>query len=113
MAFTTNNPVERDGKLFDKLGVALITNPQFNAKNVGAQIVLHLYPYRIAEDGSIERPMIEVEGDEGPIIVIDSSTERGLVFGDAYATAAQDADVAKCLGGISALLQELIAKKNL
>lgn len=113
MAFTTKNPVIRGGKEYGLLGVSLITNPQFKTQSVGAQVVLNLYPYRIDENGNVERPMIEVEGEEGPVQAIDASVNRVLVFGDAYATAAQDGDLAQALGAIAVSLQGFIDAKGL
>lgn len=113
MPFTTTNPIERDGKTYDLVGISLAVSPGFTETGVTARIVLSLDPYRIDEAGAVKRPMIEVESEDGPVQVVDTSARRTIIFGDGYAAAAQDQDLAQALGGISAILQAFVNAKEL
>ena len=98
MAFTTTNPLIRDGKTYDKLGVSLAISPGFAADHVRAQIVLSVQPY--SDDAGIELP-----GGE--------PTVRRIIYADGYTAVATDAALATALMKISGALQEFIDAKGL
>lgn len=112
MPFQSSHPIERAGKTFPYLGLSLITNPQFKTQSVGAQVVFIAYPYRIDDDGNVERPMIEIESEDGPVLVVDASLNKTVVFGDAYASAASDADLEAALTTIGGGLQAFVNAKG-
>ena len=98
MPFTTNSPVIRDGKTYDKLGVSLAISPGFSGDHVKAQIVLSVQPYN--DDDGIETPSGE-------------PTARRIIYGDGYTAAADDPALATALTKISDALQEFIDAKGL
>ena len=115
MPFTSSTPFVHEDKTFDLLGVTLITNPSFGSTNVGAQVILNLFPYRINELGQVERPMktlIDEETQE-EIRVVDESFNKNLIFSNAYAQAASDYPLAVALTTISVALQNFINAKGM
>ena len=112
MPFISSNPTKRNGKVFDLLGLSLITNPQFKADRVGANVVFQAYPYRIDEQGKPERPTVIVDTEDGSVEVVDATATRSIIHGDAYIDAQQDSDLAECLIAISAALQKYIVAKG-
>lgn len=100
MAFTTNNPLIRNGVTYDKLAVNLAVAPGFTESGIAARVVLTCTPYHEAEDGTLT--------------VADAQSDlRMLVIGDAFAASAADADLAQAMGTIMGALQAFIAAKGL
>ena len=114
MAFTSSTPlVHTDGKTYPYYGVSLITSPGFQDNTIDARVVLKLEPYRINEQGQIERPMVEVEVEGGGTIsIVDDSLNKTVVFGNAYAQAASDPALATALTRIGIGLQEFILARG-
>ena len=117
MAFNSSSPVVHDGKIFDLVGVSLITSPFFSENKVGARVVLVLEPYRIGADGKIERPMkaVEIEDEEGApmeVTTVDTQYTKRLSFSDAYAQAETDPALAQAMMSIGAALQGFINAKG-
>lgn len=95
-----------NGRAFRYYGLTIVSNPQFRERDVGAQVVLNLYPYDYDEAGDIVRPMVEVDGQ----MVVDA-TPLCWVYGDAYAAAAADAAVAQAVGGVSVMVRNFVHAK--
>lgn len=113
MPFRSNAPYIQGDKVFDLLGVSLVTSPGFGANVVDARVVLNLDPYRINEAGEIERPMVTVDADGEPMTFPDPAARRSLVFSDAYRQAQSDPALAAALMQIGAALQSFIDARGL
>ena len=104
MPITTANPITRDGKTYDKLAVSLAVSPGMTGNAMQARVVLSLQPYHEAEDGAMSVPMT----DGAP----DRSVIRNVIFGDAYAAAASDPDLAQALNTILTAIGGYVAAKG-
>lgn len=98
LRFTLPTPFVHEGVSYPYCGVQLVTNPSFGATSVGAQVVLSLTPYRVAEDDTIQ-------------VAPDGAGRRSFVFGDAYAQAQSDPTLAAALVTISQAIQAFIAAR--
>lgn len=97
MAINTNNPITRDGRVYDKLAVNLALSPIPNENGYGLSIAVRLTPYFINENG-VERLDDEV---------------RAVVYGDATQEAQSDPAVAQFLQALEAAGQSFIDAKGL
>ena len=97
MALTTNQPVERDGKTYDKLAANLALSPLQQADSFGVSIAVRLTPYLVGPDG------LEKLDDEA----------RALVYGDATVAAQTDPAVAAFLMALQQAAQAFIDAKGL
>ncbi len=97
MALITNQPVERDGKAYDKLTANLALSPMQHANGLGVSIAVRLTPYLVGEDGP------EKLDDEA----------RALVYGDATVAAQTDPALAAFLQSLEAAAQAFIDAKGL
>lgn len=97
MALTTTQPVERDGKIYDKLAANLALSPMPHADGFGASIAVRLTPYLV--------------GADGPERLDDKA--RYVVYGDATVDAASDPVVAQFLQALEAAAQAFIDAKGL
>lgn len=98
LRFTLPVAFVHEGVQYPYCGVQLVTNPSFGATSVGAQVVLSLTPYRVAEDNTIH-------------VAPDGAGRRSFVFGDAYAQAQSDPALAAALGAISQAIQTFITAR--
>jgi hypothetical protein len=97
MAIYTNNPVNKDGKVYDKLAVNLALSPMQHSDGFGASIAVRLTPYLL--------------GEEGPEKLEDEA--RAVVYGDATVDAASDPVLAQFLAALEAAGQAFINAKGL
>lgn len=97
MAIHTNQPVERDGKIYDRLAVNLAMSPMWRADGQGVSIAVRLTPWRV--------------GDDGPEQLDDEA--RAVVYGDATQDAQTDPDLAQFLRALEAAGQAFIDAKEL
>jgi hypothetical protein len=97
MAITTSKPIERDGKVYDKLAANLALSPMWNTDGIGVSIAVRLTPYRV--------------GEEGPEPLHDAA--EAVVYGDALETATGDPAVAEFLSTLEAAAQRFIDVKGL
>lgn len=97
MALYTHHPVEKDGKVYDKLAVNLAMSPMQQENGFGVSIAVRLTPYRVGEDGPEK-----LEEDA-----------RAVVYGDATVDAANDPVLAKFLMDLEAAGQSFINGKGL
>jgi hypothetical protein len=97
MALTTNQPVERDGKTYDKLAANLALSPLQQADGFGVSIAVRLTPYLVGPDGP------EKLDDEA----------RAVVYGDAVVAAQTDPAVAQFLQALQQAAQAFIDAKGL
>jgi hypothetical protein len=97
MALTTNQPVERDGKTYDKLAANLALSPMQQADGFGVSIAVRLTPYLV--------------GDDGPERLEDEA--RAVVYGDATVEAQTDPAVAAFLLALETAAQAFIDAKGL
>lgn len=97
MALTTTQPVERDGKVFDRLAANLALSPMWQADGLGCSIAVRLTPYRV--------------GEKGPERLDDAA--QAVVYGDAVQAAASDLDLARFLQALEAAAQAFIDAKGL
>lgn len=97
MALSTNQPIIRDGKTYDKLAPNLALSPMQHLDGFGASIAVRLTPYLVGPDGP-ER--------------LDEEA-RAVVYGDAVEAAAADPDLAQFLAALEAAAQAFIDAKGL
>jgi len=97
MAIHTNNPIEKNGKIYDKFAVNLAMSPMAHSDGYGVSIAVRLTPYRIGEKGLEQL-------QEGVQVV---------VYGDATVEAQNDPAVAKFLMALEAAGQAFIDAKGL
>lgn len=104
MPITTANPITRDGKTYDKFAITLAVSPGLDGTSMQARVVLSLQPYHEAEDGAMSVPM----ADGAP----DRAVVKNVIFGDAYAAAAGDPDLAQALNTILTAIGGYVAAKG-
>lgn len=97
MAITTNNPIERDGKVYDKLAVNLAMSPMWRADGLSVSIAVRLTPWRV--------------GDDGPEWLDDAA--QAVVYGDATQDAHSDPHLAQFLRALGDAGQAFIDAKGL
>lgn len=97
MALITNQPVERDGKTYDKLAANLALSPMQQADGFGVSIAVRLTPYMV--------------GPDGPERLDDEA--RAVVYGDATVNAQTDPAVAAFLLALETAAQAFIDAKGL
>lgn len=97
MALTTNQPVTKDGKTYDKLAANLALSPLQHQDGFGVSIAVRLTPYLV--------------GPDGPERLEDDA--RAVVYGDATVDAATDPAVAAFLQALEAAAQAFIDAKGL
>lgn len=97
MALTTNQPVIRNGKTYDKLAANMALSPMPHPDGFGVSIAVRLTPYLI--------------GPDGPETLDDAV--QAVVFGDATQAALTDPAVATFLQALEAAAQAFIDAKGL
>lgn len=97
MAIHTNQPIEKDGKVYDKLAVNLAMSPMAHADGYGVSIAVRLTPYCLGEEGPEQL-------EEGV---------KAVVYGDATQDAQSDPAVAEFLRALEAAGQAFIDGKGL
>lgn len=97
MAITTNNPIEQDGKVYDKLAVNLAMSPMRHDDGYGVSIAVRLTPYCLGPAGPEQ---------------LDAAVQA-VVFGDATQDAQHDPAVAQFLMALEAAGQAFIDAKGL
>lgn len=97
MALTTTQPIERDGKVYDRLAANLALSPMWREDGIGLSIAVRLTPYRV--------------GESGPEPLDDAA--RAVVYGDAVAAAGNDPVVRELLLGLERVAQRFIDAKGL
>ena len=95
MPIITSNPIERDGRSYDKLAISMAFSPQWRDDGVGVSVAMRAVPYAQDEQG------IDHLDDDA----------RAVVFGDV--TQETDPATLQCLRDISAALQAFIDAKGL
>lgn len=94
MPVASTNPLVVDGVEYPYYGVTIMGEPSWEPARVGARVVVALWPYRIDEQGQIQRPMVDGYPDDSRV--------RRFVYGDAYEAAATDPALAAALSAIMA-----------
>lgn len=97
MAIYTNQPIQKDGKLYDKLAVNLAMSPMAHTDGYGVSIAVRLTPYCLGEQGPEQL-------EEGV---------KAVVYGDATQDAQSDPVVAEFLRALEAAGQAFIDAKGL
>jgi hypothetical protein len=97
MALTTTQPVNRDGKIYDKLAANLALSPLPHADGYGVSIAVRLTPYLV--------------GADGPERLDDAA--QAVVYGDATFDAQSDPAVAAFLLALEQAAQAFIDAKGL
>lgn len=97
MSIRTNQPITRDGNIYDHLAANLALSTMWHADRMGVSIAVRLTPYRVGADG-LER--------------LDDSVQA-VVFGDAVEAAQTDAALAQFLQSLEAAAQAFIDAKGL
>lgn len=97
MAIHTNQPIEKDGKVYDKLAVNLAMSPMAHSDGYGVSIAVRLTPYCLGENGPEQL-------EEGV---------KAVVYGDATQDAQSDPAVAQFLQALEAAGQAFIDAKGL
>lgn len=101
MPLTTSNPEIIDGIAYPYLGLSMAMAPAWRTDGMGAMVAVTLYPYRVKEDGTIERAL----RDGQPV-------DRCLSFGDAFALESSDPDMAQAAIGILTAVQGYLTAKG-
>jgi hypothetical protein len=96
MAITTLNPVPDAGGDYDKLGINLAISPLWREDGIGCSVAMRLTPFRV-KDGLVEK--------------LDDQA-RAVVYGDAFAEAQNDPDLAVCVQAIQDALQAFVTAKG-
>jgi hypothetical protein len=97
MAIHTNQPIEQNGKVYDKLAVSLAMSPMQHSAGYGVSIAVRLTPYYLGENGPEQL-------EEGV---------KAVVYGDAVVEAQNDPAVAEFLMALEAAGQAFIDAKGL
>lgn len=97
MAIHTNQPIEKDGKVYDKLAVNLAMSPMAHSDGYGVSVAVRLTPYCLGEEGPEQ-----LEEDV-----------KAVVYGDATVDAQNDLAVAQFLAALEAAGQAFIDAKGL
>lgn len=97
MPITTQNPIPDPAGDYDRLGIQLAISPVWHESDVGAAVAIRLTPYRVNADGTIEQ----------------STDARSVVYGDAFAAAADDPALAAAVTQIMSALQDFITAKGI
>lgn len=97
MAIYTNQPIEKDGKTYDKLAVNLAMSPLQHSDGYGVSVAVRLTPYCLGEQGPEQL-------EEGV---------RAVVYGDATQDAQSDPAVAQFLQALEEAGQAFINAKGL
>jgi hypothetical protein len=106
MAIQSSNPyVDANGFAYPFYMVNVIGSPKIAAdrKDLEAQVVLNLIPYRVLDDGT---HLMAMDATGRPIV-------RSVGFADAYEAAKYDAALAQCFGGILYLIGQFVVAKGL
>lgn len=98
LQFVLPTPFVHEDVEYPFCGVQLVTNPAFNETSVGAQVVLALTPYRVAEDSTVH-------------IAPNGLGRKSFVFGNAYTQAQSDPTLAAALVTISQAIQAFITAR--
>lgn len=97
MELIASNPIEHEGKVYDRLAANLALSQILQNDGIRAPIAVRLTPYRIGEDG-IEQ--------------LQEATQS-VVFGDALEAAQADPDVAEFVLALKDAAQAFIDAKGL
>jgi hypothetical protein len=97
MAIHTNQPIEQDGKTYDKFAINLALSPMRHDDGYGASIAVRLTPYCVTENGP--------ENLEAEV--------KAIVYGDAMVAASSDPDLLAFLMALEAAGQAFIDAKGL
>ena len=97
MAIYSSKPIEKDGRVFDKLAINMAFSPRWEADRVGCSVAMRLTPYCRDEQG-----VAQLE-----------DAAQAVVFGDVIEEAASDPDVLACARALEAALQAFITAKGL
>ena len=96
MAIVTTNPLPDPEGDYDRLAVNLAVSPLWREDSIGCSVAMRLTPFRV-RDGIVERR---------------DDAARAVVFGDAFAAAADDPDLAACVQAIEAALAAFVLAKG-
>jgi len=96
MAIATANPVSDPDGDYGMLGVNLAISPMWKPDSIGCSVAMRLTPFRV-RDGAVER--------------LDDQA-RAVVYGDAFAAAADDPDLLACVQAIQDALQAFVTAKE-
>lgn len=97
MEITTANPIERDGKVYDRLAANLAISQILQPDGIRVSIAVRLTPYRVGPQG--------IEALEDAVLP--------LVFGDALEAAQSDPAIAQFLGALKNAAETYINTKGL
>jgi hypothetical protein len=97
MALKSNQPIEKDGKIYDNLAANLALSPMPHANRLGVSIAVRLTPFLL--------------GEEGPEKLEDEA--KALVYGDATAAAQTDPALAQFLLALERAAQAFIDAKGI
>lgn len=97
MAIVTNNPIPDPEGDYNMLGINLAISPMWQESSIGCSVAMRLTPFRV-RDGLVEK--------------LDDQA-RAVVYGDAFAEAQSDPDLAACVQAIEAALQAFVDAKGL
>ena len=97
MPLITSHPELIDGVEYPYLGISMAVTPQWRERDLGAMVAVRFTPFRVAEDGTI----------------VPSGVDRAVVYGDAFAAAASDPDVAAFVQSFLESVQAFITAKGL
>ena len=97
MAIYSSQPIERDGRTYDKFAINMAFSPRWEPDRVGCSVALRLTPY--------------CRDSEGVAQLEDAA--QAVVFGDVVEEAASDPDVLTCARALEAALQAFITAKGL
>ena len=97
MPIITSNPEIVDDHEYPYLGISMAVSPQWRESDMGAMVAVRFMPYRVAEDGTL----------------VQSGTDRAVVYPDAFAAAASDPDVAAFVQSFLASVQAFVTAKGI
>lgn len=97
MAIRTTTPIEKDGRIYDRLAINMAFSPMWREDGVGCSVAMRLVPY--CKDA--ER--FDRLEDQA----------QAVVFGDVVQEAQSDPDVLACALALEAALQAFVTAKGL
>jgi hypothetical protein len=98
MAIETSKTIENDGKVYPFLAVNMAISPKWGDSDVGGALAVRLTPYRVDENGQIER--------------YDAGVEA-VVAGDLFVAAQADPALGQAINAVMAAIQTYVNAKGL
>lgn len=98
MPIVSTNPTIKDGETYPYLGINLAISPAWKGNDVGGSVAMRLTPYRIDNNGEIQK--------------LDDDA-KAVVYLDVFIDMQNDPQLANVVTGIMGAIQQFIIDKGL